>query len=258
MKWTDKVKEFLIMHKTTIAHMAIPALVAILIMSIVVVTQTTTKAKHAADIGRLDGEMAAMTNHVVGITNDVGTIKALGPLATKAGLSETQGELDTVAENVTSQATSISALQTRMGTAEDRIQEARDDIATLSATPPEGYLTGAFGDYTLHAIASEAGNFTANVYLCYASPIAAGNTTYEDALQAFYGTVDFDATSVWEYIPMLSYNGTDWQVVAVSFNIGTFALEAKVEKSIEVAFGGLGTEYEPDFAYVEVWPTLKE
>ena len=126
----------------------------------------------------------------------------------------------------------------------------------LSGSPPEGYLTGGFGNYTLHAMASEAGNYTADVILAYSTPIVVGNTTYDDAAQAFYGSLNLSASLVGHYELSLVYTSNKWAVRKLTLNIGTFALEAATEKSMAVVFGGLNSTYTPSYAYVYVSPVL--
>ena len=253
VKWTDRVKETLNTHKATVIAVVIAIAVAAAISGGMIHELAPSKSTHNADMTRLDGEMSAMTNHVVGLTNDVEDIVALGPLAT-------EDDLVTIGNQTVGNAFNISALQTRVGTAEDRIQEAREDIANLPSSPPEGYLTGTFGNYTLHAKCSTAGNFTANINLVYSTPISVGNaTTQDEVLDAFYSSINWAATSVPDYVCDLTCNenASTWGISQVWFNIGTFELVANTEKAVAIPFGGLNSTYEPGFAYVEVFPVLK-
>ena len=253
VKWTDRVKETLNTHKVTVIAIAVAIAVAAAISGGMIHELAPSKSAHNADMTRLDGEMSAMTNHVVGLTDDVDGIVALGPLAT-------EDELVTIGNQTAGNAFNISALQTRVGTAEDRIQEAREDIANLLGSPPEGYLTGTFGNYTLHAKCSTAGNYTANVNLVYSTPINVGNaTTQDEVLSLFCSSINWAAASVPDYICDITYSGnaTSWGISRVWWNIGTFKLVANTEKAVAITFGGLNSTYEPDFAYVEVFPVLK-
>lgn len=252
-KWTDSVKEALSTHKATVIAVAVAIAVAAAISGGMIHGLAPSKSAYNVDMTRIDGEMAAMTNHVVGLTDDVEAILSLGPLAT-------ENELKIVGNQTAGNAFNVSALQTRMGTAEDRIQEAREDIANLPGSPPEGYLTDTFGNYTLHAKSSTAGNFTANIHLVYSAPISTGNTTTQgEALSTFYAGINWAAASVPDYVCDLtcSGNASTWGISRVWFNIDTFELVANTEKVVAVTFGGLNSTYEPDFAYVEVFPVLK-
>lgn len=197
---------------------------------------------------------------------DIGQVKTtlvtvVDGLATKAS----QAELDNFAGNVTEeledQADSISNHGTRLGNAETRINEAKSDIAAIQGnlaelnSPPEAYLTGTFGNYTVHAGCREAGNFTANVHLVY-SPSVGNAANYTEVLDGFYAGVNFtEATQA--YVPIAAFNGTVWGISQVWWNIGIFRLVANNETAVSVTCAGLNSTWEPDFAYVEIYPALK-
>ena len=128
----------------------------------------------------------------------------------------------------------------------------RAEFDNLICSPPDAYLGGAFGDYTLYVKSSKAGEFTVNVRLVYSPPIWAGNTTnYTAAVEYFCGSINWtEANQV--YIPTVAFNGTAWVICQVSFNAGTFTLEAGTEAIIPVGCSGL--QHEPAYAYVEVYP----
>lgn len=247
-KWTDRVKETLNTHKVTVIAVVAAIAVAAAISGGMVHELAPSKNAHNADMTRLDGEMSAMTNHVVGLTDDVDGIVALGPLAT-------EDDLVTIGNQTAGNAFNISVLQTRIGTAEDRIQEAREDIANLPGSPPEGYLTGTFGNYTLHAKCSTAGNYTANVHLVYSRAFGYAGT-YNETIANFYTGINWTQATP-AYCTVVTFNGTAWGISQVWWNIGTFELVANAEKVVAITFGGLNSTYEPDFAYVEVFPVLK-
>ena len=164
-----------------------------------------------------------------------------------------KGEVSIISNTTAENSDDIETLQSWAEDAEDRITT----VETLNS-PPEGYLTGTVGNYTLHAKAREVGNYTANVNLVYSTPVSAGNaTTYDGTLQAFYASVNWSASLVPDYVCSLTCDNTTWGISKVFFSIGTFALEADIEKTIAVPFGGLNSTYEPDFAYVEVYPVLR-
>ena len=231
----DRIRD----HKETIIKIAVVVAIAAGISAIMVHGLSLSKG----DISNIDESIAALSADVDGII-------AQGPLAAK-------DQLDAIGNQAESNRDKISRLQTRMGNAESLITTVQDDLAEVIASPPEGYLTGTVGYYTLHTKASEDGEFTANVHLVYSPPISVGNATTQDgALQSFYGGINWTAPSLRDYICSLAYNGTAWEVSRVSFNIGTFALTANTETTIDIMFGGLSNTYAPDFVYVEVYQVL--
>lgn len=125
------------------------------------------------------------------------------------------------------------------------------DFDNLVCRPPDAHLAGSFGDYTLYVKSNKAGQFTANVHLLYSTPISAGNVTnYTAAVDYFYAGINWTLAN-YLYIPTVSFNGTAWGICQVSFNIGTFTLEAHTESIINISCDGL--EYEPAYAYVETY-----
>lgn len=127
-------------------------------------------------------------------------------------------------------------------------------VRNIICSSPDAHLEGTFGSYTLYVKSSKAGLFTADIHLLYSPPISAGNTTnYTGAVQYFYDSINWtEANQV--YTPTVAYNGTAWRISKVSFNIGTFMLEAHTEAVIDIIFMGL--EYEPAYNYIEVYPVL--
>lgn len=121
----------------------------------------------------------------------------------------------------------------------------------IICSPPEAYLTGEFGNYTLCAKSSKSGNFTSNVHMVYSPPIVAGNATnYTDAAEYFYIGINWTMAN-YLYTPSISFNGTAWGISEVSFNIGTFMLEANAEALIDIKCYGLSLI--ASYAYVEVY-----
>jgi hypothetical protein len=221
------------------------------------------------------GEVEANKVDIGEAQNSIGLIsEALATKASQAALDTLEAELDTLDEDVTGtledQAGDISGLTTRMGNAEHKVSDAQDDITIMQGnittmqdtlnklpnSPPEGYLTGTFGDYTLHAESSEAGNFTANVHLMYSRAFSC-NGTYVECQEYFYSGIDW-AKATPAYATIVTYNRTAWGISQVWWNIGTFELEANTEKTIDITCVGLNSTWEPSFAYVGVWPILNE
>ena len=128
------------------------------------------------------------------------------------------------------------------------------DFNNLVCSPPNAHLEGSFRDYTLYVKSNEAGEFTANVHLVYSPPISAGNATnYTAAVDYFYAGINWTLAS-YLYIPTVSFNGTAWGIYQISFNIGTFALDAHIESMIDIKCEGL--PHSAGYAYVEVYPVL--
>lgn len=246
MSFTGKIKR----NQGAIIHWVVVVGIAATMAAVIMLVIGVEKKTYEADATRY--EQSFMT-HGAGIDeNDkrLDAIEKQGPLATEADIVVAMNQSATNTANIT-------ALDGRLTNAECNVTAIRDELACVSGSPPEGYLTGGFGNYTLYAKASDAGNFAADVILAYSTPIVVGNTTYDDAALAFYGSVNLTAPSVRYYEPSLIYTGTKWAVRKVMFNIGTFALNATIEKSIAVVFSGLNSTYTPSYAYVYVVPVLE-
>jgi hypothetical protein len=200
-----------------------------------------TKGDISAEAARVNGEFDKVSTHInslgSGINNQISDLE-----------EEISGYSTTAAEN----SDDIDILQSWAQGAETR-------ITTVEAhnSPPEGYLTGTVGNYTLHAKCNAAGNFTANVHLVYSPGVVVSNTTYDDALATFYGGINWTTANTTVYVSTLTYNSTAWLVSQVWFNIGTFEMAANNETAVAIPFLGLNSTYAPNFVYVEVWPVLK-
>jgi len=236
----EKAKE----HRETIIRIAVVVAIAASISAIMVLGLAPSKASYNADMSRIYDDTTMLTGQINSVLD-------LGPLATRAQLEAIRDQ----AENIRDE---IVLLQTKMYIAENITTTMQNALAGIICSPPEGYLTGIAGNYTLHAKASKPGNFTANVHLIYLPPVSVGNTTTQDeALQTFYASINWTAPFLRGYICTLTYNGAAWGISQVSFNIGTFAMVANTEKTVGIEFGGLNSSYEPDFAYVDVYPVLE-
>ena len=112
------------------------------------------------------------------------------------------------------------------------------------------------GNLTIHAEASDAGDYTAVVHLVFATAVTVGNaTTYSEAVANWTATVNWGHANAKAYIPVAVYNGTAWGIRQVWWDIGVFALVADTEEAINVLFGGLADT--PSYAYVEIYPALE-
>jgi len=240
-KWTDKIN----LNKEAWIKILMAVAISVIISTVVLLTQAPSNA----DMAQAEDRVSTVESTASGNAADI---------------SELQNDTDTieqqyggVANTVSLHTGSINSLKGRMDTAEGNITAICDELATVGS-PPEGYLTGTFGNYTLHAKASEAGNYTANVHLVFAPPIGVGNaTTYSEAVANFTATVNWTMANVKAYVPIANYNGTTWGISQVWWNVGTFTLVANNETAVAIPFAGLNSTYMPNFAYVEVFPVLK-
>jgi hypothetical protein len=244
MTFGDRLREWFSLNKSAVMCAAIAVVIAVLITTPVIGRLAPTRGDYNTDMAGLHTQLAAMNSSMTALAGNVANVLALGPLATSS-------ELATVSNKVTSHTLDISVLTGRVATIET-------NVAEIIASPPEGYLTGNFStNYTLHARCSTAGNYTANVNLVYLTPVAMGNTTQEDALQTFYGSINWTGVAP-SYVCTTTYSGntSSWGISQVRWNIGTFEMAANNETLVDIIFGGLNSTYEPDFAYVEVYPVL--
>lgn len=236
----DRIRDYIGDHKETIIKVAVVVAIAAIISAIMVLGLAASK-----------GAIDKIDNSVAALDADVDGIMALGSLATV-------DQLESIGNRTQNNQYNIGDLQTRLGNVENLFNTMQNDLAEALCSPPEGYLTGTVGNYTLHARASKGGNFTANVHLVYSPPLSAGNaTTQGKALQAFYESIDWAVPYLRDYVCTLTYSDTAWGISRVSFNIGTFTLEANTERTLDIIYSGLNSTYEPDFAYVELYPILE-
>jgi hypothetical protein len=244
MTFGDRLREWFSLNKSAVMCAAIAVVIAVLITTPVIGRLAPTRGDYNTDMAGINARLSTMNSSVATLAGNVANIVALGPLATSS-------ELATVSNKVTSHTLDISVLTGRVTAVETGMTE-------IIASPPEGYLTGNFStNYTLHARCSTAANYTANVNLVYLTPIAVGNTTQEDALQTFYGSINWTGV-VPNYICTTTYSGntSSWGINRVWWNIGIFEMAANNETLVDIIFGGLNSTYEPDFAYVEVYSAL--
>jgi len=233
----DRIKDKLNLNRESLTHIGIAVGIAVIISAIILLSVVPRKA----DISRIDMNIAAISGTLYGITE-------LGPLATAA-------QIQGISNKIANQTGNITSLNSRINGNEERINAVVADLEDIVCSPPEGYLTGTFGDYSLHVRTSEACDFTANVHLVYSRAFGY-NGTYEDAMQYFYSGINW-AKGTPSYATVVTFNGTAWRIREIWFNIGTFSLAVHGEMTIDITHLGLNSTYEPDFAYVEVYPVLK-
>ena len=244
----DKAKEWIKTNQTTLIYIGAAIAIAVIVSAIMVPKLAVTHSKHQAAMTRVDqgfshvgAELADTARTLTSVSRDLEATED-----TVANLTETVGGYDEA----------IGALGTNIERVEGNLAEVEEAVNKLNS-PPEAWLTGVAGNYTLHAKSSKAGTFTANVVLCYETPVAINATSYGEAMDVFYGGLTAGAT-LKPYVPAVSYNGTAWGVSGISFNIGTFTLDAGVVKPIAVVYGGLPAGYVPEWAYAEVYQALKK
>lgn len=246
----DRAQEWLRMNRTLLIQMGVVVCICIIVGAIMIPDIATTKGEHATAMDRMDQGFSAIGSEVADLAGDVNAVAS--------DLAGVETELGTVSVTITEHGTNINTLDSRVGATQTKLTKVEADLAAVQASPPEGWLTGSFGTYTVHAKASKAGTFTASVYLCYSPMVGLSGATYGEAADEFYAALNTSATSFKAYVPTLSYNGTAWGVTGVAFNIGTFTLEAKAEETISAVHGGLPEAYKPDWAYTDVWVVLKD
>jgi hypothetical protein len=242
----DKIRE----HKTIIIEVIVVVAIAVIVNALMTSALAPSKGEYTNTVTELQG-------------NDARASASINSLATS--LNSRMDDVEAAAQAATDKVTAMGANTTKnsadIETLQTWVTGAEGWIATVEAQtrPPEAYLTtNSTGNYTLHAKCSEPGNFTANVHLIYAAPIYVGNTTdYVDTTSAFYAGVNWTSANTTTYVPTITYNGTDWGISQVWFNIGTFTLAADTEAEVAVLFSGLNSTYNPAFSYVEVYPVLK-
>jgi len=226
------VGEKLSLNKESLIHIGLAAGVAVIISAIIAVGVSPSTEGINADIARLDESDQALTNIIDALDGqNAAAILALHGINT----------------TVSGQVASIDDLAVLLATLQT-------EFNNLVCSPPDAYLDGTFGDYTLYVKSSNAGEFIANVHLVYSPPIVAGNATnYSAAIQTFYSGINWTTANQF-YIPTAAYNGAAWIISRVSFSIGPFTLEADHESIIDIIVSGL--VYEPTYSYVEVYPIL--
>jgi hypothetical protein len=210
-------------------HILMAAGIALIITAIILAVAMPSKdsiSANAQDIGALH----TTVNSVVG---------QLGLKASQADLElkANQADLDDVINVIGSQAGDINSLGDRVAALE-----------TINCSLPEAYLTGTFGNYTLH-VSGEPGNYTAIVHLVYSPPMTILNATnYGEAIDFFYTGINWTAANSTSYIPTVTFNGTSWGISEVWFNVGVFVLTDEAEIPVPVALN-----ITPSFAYVEIY-----
>lgn len=237
--WKDKLIDWA-NQKGAWTHILMGAGIALVIAAIILGAAMPSKGvvnTNAADISDLKNTMGTVAD----------------ALSNKASQAEFDAWEADVNNALTDYAEDINDFGDRMNNAETRLNAVENDVAEFTYSPPEVYLGGEFPDYTLHAKSSETGTYTANVHLVYEAPIL-GTANYTQAVEDFYAGLTDSAA---DYVPVVTFNGMDWGVSEVWWNIGTFELVVKTETTIDITCAGLNSTWEPSFAYVEVWPILK-
>lgn len=168
-------------------------------------------------------------------------------------IDQMQSDYDDFQANMTEQLDDIgdeihNDLQALIGAMQAELDQLQSDLGSLTAA----YLTGEYGNYSVHVKALVGGNFTANVHLQY-SPGIGNSTDYTAALDYFSASVNWTIGGVPSYVCSPTFNGTAWVITDVWFNIGSFTLHPDGVSILPVACTGLNTTWVPDLAYVDVF-----
>ncbi len=216
----DRIRE----HKTTIIQVIVAVAIAVVVCAIMTPQLAPSKGYVNTAITGLETDMAQASASINTLRTNLDT------------------RMDALEDNTQGFASQINAIDNDISTLQGWSSLIDPRITALESqnSPPEAYLTGNLtaGNVTIHAKASDPGNFTANIHLVFSPPIYAG----------------LNWTTSITYVPVMSYNGTDWGTSQVWWNIGTFALAAGTSTSIDITFAGLVNQ--PSFAYVEIYPAL--
>ena len=202
------------------AHIAMAALIAVLISSLIVLALLPAKAA-IEDIDRLGAQDAALQDSINAI-NDA------GPYATMA-------DIDNVNTSLSEYALDVINLKWRVTATENAIAELE----------PAAYAA-QFSDYQLYIAGN--GSFTANIYLAIEPVLATNATSHSDAVAFFYAGVNFTTASQ-DYIPVATFNGSGWIITQAWFNIGK--LDIINDATIDIIVDGLDS-YTIEYAYAEV------
>ena len=107
------------------------------------------------------------------------------------------------------------------------------------------------GNYTLSVKSDEAGNFTAKVHLVYSRAFGC-NGTYSECQQTFYSGINW-TTGTPAYATEVTFDGTDWSLTELWWNVGPITLAADTEVALNITCTSLNATWEPDYTYVEVY-----
>lgn len=238
----DRAKEWLTTHKRLLLRTAAAAGAVALV--VVLILNASPTQSYDDVLRRVERSMADMSGQIAGLTTTVNRVSG-----------NLEDAIDDFTEVVRSAGGEVEGLGDATGQLIIMLGQMQDKLELLADGPPRAWLTGTFGSHTLHAKSNQAGNFTGIIYLGYDSPVALNATSHGAAMDEFAAGLDEPTHA---YVPTLSFNGTAWHVTSVHFNVGTFTLEAKTEKAIEVVAGGIHEDFAPDWAYVEIWPVWRE
>jgi len=248
----DKVINWLKENKVDFIRAGAVIAIAVIVGAIMIPDIAVTHGKHDAAVNRMEQAVSHVGSEIADQSKVVQSINA-DLMATEdevKALAATVGTYDGAIETLDARADATDATIERV---EENVAAVEEALAAIDASAPEAWLTGVAGNYTLHAKSSRNDTYTATIYLHYEEPIA-----FED----FFGSMDWEDEHLQHYMPMMtvamSGNTTALMLTGVSFNIGTFTLEADEEDTREVLYGGIHEDYKPDWAYVEIWPVVTE
>ena len=243
-----KIKEWLKEHKLYFIQAGCAIAIVVIVAAIMIPDMAVTHGRLEAAMNRVDQGIAHIGSEIADQARVVQSISA--------DLEAAEDEVDELADTVGSYYDTIVAAAAKADELASALDQLQGQIGAIDASAPEAWLTGVAGNFTLHVKVSDAGLYSATIYLCYAEPVVLGAGNHTAAVDEFYAIVDWGEAG-FAYIPTLSHDGHNWVVTAVSFNIGTVHLEV-AEETIVVVYGGLPEDYKPDWAYAAVWPAWKD
>lgn len=221
--FTDKIPDELKPDREGWAHIAMAALIAILISSLIMLSLLPGKAT-TADVDRIENALDSQAQ-------DIDALEDAGPFATAEDLGNVNIALAGYALDVIDLGWRVTANE--------------NTLAGIITSPYEWQLDN---EYQLHI--SGNGTFTANIHLCFDPMVSTNATSYGEAIAAFYDSINW-VTANHDYIPVVTYNGTGWSVARAWFSIGAFGVIT--EKTIVLTVAGLNSTYTVGYSYAEVY-----
>lgn len=197
------------------AHIAIAALIAILVSCLIVLSLLPARAP-ATEIDRLDNADDTLAGQIDTLQSTMGTFT---------------GDVANVNDALADYALDVVNLKWRVTATENAI----DDL--------NGW---EFSDYELTIQGS--GNFTADICLVLDPMVAVNATTYNEAVAFFYSGVNF-TTANHDYIPVIVFDGTNWLITQAWFSTGIIEVDAV--KTVDITVIGLSGTV--NYAYANIY-----
>lgn len=223
---------------TLFVQIGVVILIAIAVCYFMVPRIAPSIGEYTGQVARINADMTDLRSLILAVN---ATIPDISGLATKAELNNYARQSD------------YNTVSSRVGNVETSLSELENNLISQLKPTVEYNLTGTFGNYTLSARTSTAGNFTARLNLVYSPPkdVGAVNSTLEEALLSFNSTwlTSLDKN----YTPSLAYDN-QWKISQVSFLTGKFSLSANNLTTQNITFTGLNVT--PDYVFAEVFKVV--